>query len=222
MRIEAYYDILCPFSFLAKRYLDLCLKEFPDVPVDIELKPFMLQPGLPLGPHDFRGVFTAKYGEGARVPMWDRVIALGEEVDIAFAFYRMTLGAHSVHGHRAVRFAHRHGKARAVLEGLYRAFYEEARYIGDVGTLAAIGAQAGVPAAPLRAYLESDQDVALIFQLTEQYRADPGVNGMPFHVVDGRVFRPEAGLSAWRGLFEHARALKAPGSAPVRPHLSGG
>jgi predicted DsbA family dithiol-disulfide isomerase len=169
----------------------------------------MLQPQLPLEPHDFRGVFVTKYGEGARVPMWDRVIGLGEEVGIDFAFYRMTLGAHSIHGHRAVRFAEQYGRGRDMLERLYHAFYEQAQCVWRPEDLAQIGADLGLPAAAMQAYLASHEDVALIFALTEQYRQDPGVTGMPFHVVNGRAFTPDAGLAPWRALFEAAQRAAA-------------
>lgn len=202
MKIDAYYDILCPFSFLAKRALELALDERDAADVAIELHPFMLHPTLPLaGPHSFRGAFTAKYGEGKRVSMWDRVIGLGKEVGIDFAFYRIEQGAHAVHGHRAVHFAKRHGRERDMLEAIYRAFYEQARYIGDAATLAELGESVGLPRAELLAYLESGDDVELMFALTERYRIDPGISGMPFHLVDGRPTEPQ-GVAGWRAVLD--------------------
>lgn len=205
MQIDAYYDILCPFSYLAKRYLERSIARFPDVPVAITLKPFMLHPTLPIaGPHSFRSAFTDKYGEGARVPMWDRVIALGAEVGIAFAFYRIEQGAHAIHGHRAVRFAERYGKERQALEAIYQAFYEDARYIGEASILAELLGNVGVPEQSARDYLESGEDVETIFALTERYRVDPGVTGMPFHTVDGEPVALST-QSDWETLFEQAR-----------------
>lgn len=203
MQITAYYDILCPFSYLAKRYLDLSIERFPDVTVDIELRPFMLHPTLPITtPHSFRGVFTGKYGDEARVPMWDRVIALGADVGISFAFYRIEHGAHAIHGHRTVHFAKGRGLGRQMLESIYTAFYEKARYIGDVDTLVELATAVGMPGKELRAYLGTDQDVEAIFALTERYRVDPGVTGMPFHVVEGRPIVLQS-LSDWSTLFEN-------------------
>ncbi|MEQ8433754.1 MAG: DsbA family protein [Oceanicaulis sp.] len=204
MRIDVFYDVLCPFCFLAKRSLDLAMAETGAAP-QIVHHPFMLHPEFPRGPHDFQQAFTAKYGEAARGPMWDSVIARGREVGIAFAFYDIKHGFNSITAHRLVHKARAIGVEAAVLEDLYSAFFEDGLYLGDTTLLAHIGARHGLPEADTRAYLDSDQEEAEIFALTERFKRDPGVTGMPYHLVDGAPFRlAKTGVGSFRALLKTA------------------
>ena len=191
IKIDAYYDILCPFCFLAKRSLELAREERPVVEISLSWKPFMLHPEFSRGPHSFRGAFVEKYGEGARVPMWDHVIARGRQVGIEFRFYDIDHGFHSILPHRLVHRAKTVGTEDALIEDLFSAFFEKAVYLGDIETLADIAGQHGLERSATISYLESDADEEHIFSLTERYQQDPGVTGMPFYTVNGKAFRLE-------------------------------
>ena len=88
-----------------------------------------------------------------------------------------------------------------MLEVIYQAFYEQARYIGEPATLASLGEQVGLPRAEMLTYLASEQDVEHMFALTERYRIDPGISGMPFHIVDGSIVEPQ-GVEGWRAVLD--------------------
>lgn len=207
MRIDVYYDLLCPFCFLAKRSLDRARQRVPGSAVEVHHYPFMLYPDLPRGAHHFRQAFTDKYGEAARVPMWDAVIARGAAVGINFCFYDIEYGFHSITPHRLVHRAKQVGQESAVLDDLYSAFFEHGRYLGDTALLAEIGAAHGLDPMATKAYLDSDEDEALISQQSAAARTDPGVTGMPFHLVDGQPFKPEAtGPEAFIALLRVAAA----------------
>ena len=198
MRLDIYYDLLCPFSFLAKRSLDLTIEKTGAAP-EVVYHPFMLHPEFPRARHDFAGAFVAKYGEGGRVPMWDSVIARGRAVGIDYRFYDIEHGFNSVDGLRAVRRAGERGPA--LMERLFRAFFEECQYLGDLDLLAKLSAEVGCARDDMLAYLRSDEDLDTIYRLSEEARR-AGVRGVPRLLVDGQPWQPrETGADAYEALL---------------------
>ena len=208
MRLDVFYDLLCPFSFLAKRSLDLATARTGASPA-VAYRPFMLHPEFPRAPHDFAAAFVAKYGEGGRVPMWDAVIERGRAVGIDYRFYDIQHGFNSVDGHRAVRRAGAEGRGEALLERLFSAFFEECRYLGDLDLLADLAGEVGCDEPAMRDYLRSDEDLNTIYRLSDEARRDPGVPGVPFHLVDGRPWRAaETGIAAYEALLSGRSAAR--------------
>lgn len=198
MHLDIYYDLLCPFSYLGYRSLEIA-KQRTGASPDVTYRPFMLHPEFPRAPHDFAGAFVAKYGEGGRVPMWDAVIAKGRAVGIDYRFYEIEHGFNSVDGHRAVLRAGERGEA--LMARLFSAFFEECQYLGDLDLLARLAGEVGCDEAAMRTYLHSDEDLDAIYRLSDEARA-AGVRGVPTHLVNGRLWQPpETGVAAYEALL---------------------
>ncbi|HEX8554923.1 MAG TPA: DsbA family protein [Sphingomonas sp.] len=190
MIVDALYDLLCPWSLVAKRHFDIAVERTRPTTLQVRWRPFMLYPHFDRAGHDFLGFFRERYGEAPRVPMWDRIRGVAEPIGIHFAFERITRGPASIDTHRIVRLASREvpGREGALYEAVARAFFEQARVI-DVDLLIEKAAEAGIAPDRARAYLESDEDEAAIFAETEAWRA-AGVTSMPHYIIDdgrGRV-----------------------------------
>lgn len=210
MRIDGYFDIVCPFSFLAKRNLDRALADHPGLAVEVRLHPHMLYPHIPLESHHFRAFFVGRYGEELRVPMWERVTEMGRRVGIAFNFHGISKGPHSIHAHRLVAFAAREGKQSAVLNAVYSAFFEQGRDVGDHEVLAAIAADQGLDAEAVRRFLAGRDLFAEIFEATYRQSA-AGINAMPTHFLDGRRLSGEAEPGTFDRLFRAAGTARLAG-----------
>lgn len=182
--IDAVYDILCPWCFVGKRHLDLAIAAVRPAGLTVRWRPFMLYPHFDRGGHDFLAFFREKYGEGLRVPMWDRVRAVAAPVGIDFAFERVTRGPASLDSHRIVRWAGRQrpGVEGALIEAITRAFWEQARVVDD-DLLVEQAAALGLDPAAARAYLARDADIADLFAETDAWRA-AGVTSMPYYRFD--------------------------------------
>ena len=186
---------------MSKRCLEVAAREAGRTPA-VAWHAFLLHPEFPRAPHDFEAAFVAKYGQGARVPVWDDVMARGEAVGIRFRFYEIEHGFNSVDAHRLVRLAGRIGEEDAMIERLFSAFFEECRYLGDLELLADLGAEAGLDRADTLARLRSEEGLPAIYEAGEAARRDPGVSGVPFHLVDSAPWRPgDTSLAAYRGLL---------------------
>lgn len=190
MIVDIVYDLLCPWSLVAKRHFDLAVERIRPQDLTVRWRPFMLYPHFDRGGHDFLPFFRERYGEELRVPMWDRVRAAAEPVGVRFAFERIERGPASIDAHRLVRLASREapGREGELYELVARAFFEGARVV-DEALLVEKAAAVGLDPERARAYLRTDEDEADIFAETAAWRAG-GVTSLPHYILDdarGRV-----------------------------------
>ena len=208
MIVDVVYDLLCPWSLVAKRHFDLAVERVRPAAIEVRWRPFMLHPHLDRGGHEFLAFFRGRYGEGLRVPMWAQVRQAAEPVGVRFAFERIGRGPASIDAHRMVRLVSREapGREGAAYEATARAFFEDARPV-DEALLVDNAAAAGVDADRARAYLRSDEDVGAIFAETEAWRA-AGVTGLPRYVLDdergGVTTVTKTGVDAFAAILDRA------------------
>lgn len=150
--------------------------------------PFELNPEMPKAGVDRRAYRSAKSGSWQRSQALDaQVAAAGRSDGLVFNHDRMERTPNTVDAHRLIWLAGQHGKRDAVVEGLFAAYFNEGRDVGDPAVLADIGASAGLDDARILAMLASDEGQAEV--QSELRRAGSlGVSGVPTVLFDGVPF----------------------------------
>ena len=146
--------------------------------------PFQLNPDLPDS-----GISRADYLQrkfGSPNHSYARVAAVGESVGIPFAFDKIRVQPNTVNAHRLMHYADRQGRQDEVSEELFRAYFIEGANLTDIGTLADIGARAGLDRGALADYLASDADRELIRTADIKARSD-GIQGVPYFIFNRKV-----------------------------------
>lgn len=191
MTIDVISDVVCPWCFIGRRRLGTALALFaerePDIRPVVSWHPFQLNPDLPRDGIGRQAYLEAKFGGRERAgEIYARVRAAGVTVGIDFAFERIERQPNTQDAHRLIAWAQARGSPEDLVEGLFRAYFLEGRYIGDREVLAAVAGEAGLDAAAARAWLESDADADTIGAMGRRVR-ELGVTGVPFFIVDDRV-----------------------------------
>jgi predicted DsbA family dithiol-disulfide isomerase len=191
--IEVASDVICPWCYIGKRRLEKALEALKDdYDVRVEWLPFQLNPGMPEGGMARAEYRRQKFGSVEKGRTLDaRVAQEGAGVGIDFAFDRMQRTPNTMAAHRLIDLAQRQdrasavgtGRAGAVVDALFRAYFEEARDIGDARVLQEIAAAAGVQDWPAGA------DAQHVAGQEERVR-DLGISGVPTF-----IFNKESGLS---------------------------
>jgi predicted DsbA family dithiol-disulfide isomerase len=177
--IEIASDVICPWCYIGKRRLEKALADLNgEVEVRIEWLPFQLNPDMPaqgLARADYR---RAKFGSAEKGRALDaRVAQEGAGEGIAFAFDKMERTPNTVAAHQLIDLAQTQGKAGPVVDALFRAYFEEARDIGDAGVLAEIAKDAGVENWPAGA------NAPQVAGREERVR-ELGISGVPTFIFD--------------------------------------
>ncbi len=182
MLIEIASDVVCPWCYIGKRRLEKALAGLGgEIEVRIEWLPFQLNPQMPEGGMARAEYRRAKFGSLERGRALDaRVAQEGAGEGIAFAFDRMQRTPNTAAAHRLIDLAQSQGKADPVVNALFRAYFEEARDIGDAAVLSDIAGLGGVTGWP-----EEENDEAV--KEKEMRVRDLGISGVPTFIFDRKT-----------------------------------
>jgi predicted DsbA family dithiol-disulfide isomerase len=177
--IEIASDVICPWCYIGKRRLEKALASLEgEVEARIEWLPFQLNPGMPEGGMARTDYRRQKFGSLEKGQALDaRVAQEGAGEGIEFAFERMQRTPNTVAAHRLIDLAQKQGRAGPVVDALFRAYFEEAKDIGDPAVLQSIAEQAGVTGRP------NEGDSREVEEKEERVR-DYGVSGVPTFIFD--------------------------------------
>src|ERR1700686_5746304 len=155
LAIEVISDAICPWCWVAKRRLDSAIVALtPHVAASVTWRPFELNPEMPKAGVDRRAYRSAKFGSWQRSQALDaQVAAAGRSEGLVFNHDKMERTPNTVDAHRLIRLAGQQGKQDDVVEGLFAAYFNEGRDIGDPTVLADVGASAGLGRARILAML---------------------------------------------------------------------
>jgi predicted DsbA family dithiol-disulfide isomerase len=202
IQIEIASDVVCPWCYIGKRRLEKALALLGDeVSATIVWLPFQLNPGIPddgMARPDYR---KAKFGSIERGRELDaRVAAEGAGEGIEFAFDRIERTPNTRAAHQLIELAQAQGKGQAVVDALFRAYFEEAKDIGDPAVLAAVAAASGVSGWPGQANPTS------VAEKEEGVRG-LGISAVPTFILDRKfgvsgAHPPQALADAIRGALD--------------------
>jgi predicted DsbA family dithiol-disulfide isomerase len=130
-----------------------------------------------------------------------RVAQEGAGEGIAFAFDRMQRTPNTIAAHQLIDLAQKQGKGDAVVDALFRAYFEEAKDIGDAEVLKGIAEGAGVAGWPAK------ENLAEVREKEERVR-DLGISGVPTF-----IFNRESGLSGAYPPEQLAKAIREAASS---------
>jgi predicted DsbA family dithiol-disulfide isomerase len=185
LAIEVISDAICPWCWVAKRRLDRAIAVIsPDVTASVTWRPFELNPEMPKAGLDRRAYRSAKFGSWQHSQALDaRVAATGRSEGLVFNHDKMERTPNTVDAHRLIWLAGQQGKQDKVVEGLFAAYFNEGRDVGDPAVLADVGASAGLDRTRILAMLASDEGQGEV--RSEQRALNLHVSGVPTVLVDG-------------------------------------
>ena len=203
--IEIASDVICPWCYIGKRRLEKALAMLDgEVKPQIRWLPFQLNPDMPKDGVPRAEYRKAKFGSVERARGLDaRVAAEGEGEGISFAFERMQRTPNTVAAHQLIDLAQKQGRGTPVVDALFRAYFEEARDIGDAAVLAEIAAHAGVSGWP------QQSDGKEVAALEEDVRS-LGISAVPTFILDRKL-----GVSGAQPPEALVQAIREAAATPV-------
>ena len=182
--IDVYSDAVCPWCYVGKRRLERALTEFGG-DVRVTWRPFQLNPTMPKEGMDRTAYLEAKLGSlDAFRQLEEHVQAAGVSEQITFAFEKIARTPNTFAAHRLIWFAERERCQDAVVDALFRGYFEEGADIGSSAVLVQLAAQAGLPDESVERLLRSDEGTAEV-KAEESAGHKLGIRGVPYFIVEG-------------------------------------
>jgi predicted DsbA family dithiol-disulfide isomerase len=184
--IDIVSDLVCPWCFIGKRHLEAALASMGKTAPQVQIRwhPFQLNPDLPLEGVSRKSYIETKFGGPARAAeIYARVKQAGTATGLDLQFDKIMQQPNTLAGHALVALAQEEGVGDAVVEALFKAYFEDGVFIGDIKTLADVGAAHGLAREKIEAVLGDAQTLQNVAAQDASVRAQ-GISGVPFFVID--------------------------------------
>ena len=192
IKLDIMSDPICPWCYIGKTHLDRALEANPDHPFVIEWHPFQLNPEMPAEGMDRRAYLEGKFGgkDGA-VKAYAPVVEHAEKAGLTIDFEGMTRTPNTLDAHRLIHWAGIEGKQTAAVSALFKAYFVDARDIGDAEVLADIADGIGMDASVVLRLLQSDADRDEI-KARDSHSREMGISSVPTFIVANQHAVPGA------------------------------
>jgi predicted DsbA family dithiol-disulfide isomerase len=173
--------------------------------------PFELNPDMPKEGTERREYRMRKFGSWERSLQLDaQLTELGAREGLSFRYDLMTKTPNTFNAHRLIWLAGQGNMQGDVVEALFRAYFTQARDVGDAATLADIASEVGMDRARISSFLESDQGAGEVRHYEDAAKR-AGISGVPAFIANRRPLLmgaqpPEAIASALRAVMGLAPA----------------
>lgn len=183
IKLDIMSDPICPWCYIGKAHLDRALADHPDHPFVIEWHPFQLNPDMPREGMDRRAYLEGKFGgkEGA-VRAYAPVVEHAKNAGLTINFEAMQRTPNTLDAHRLIHWAGIEGRQTAAVSALFKAYFVDARDIGDAEVLADIADNIEMDAAVVTRLLKSDVDTADI-RARDDHSRKMGISSVPTFIV---------------------------------------
>ena len=186
IKLDIMSDPICPWCYIGKAHLDRALESEPDHPFVIEWHPFQLNPDMPEAGMDRRAYLEGKFGgKEAAVRAYAPVVEHAEKAGLKINFEAMQRTPNTLNAHRLIHWAGIEGRQTAAVSALFKAYFVDARDIGDAEVLCDIADVIEMDASLVSRLLDTDADVQDIRD-RDAHSRKMGITSVPTFIVAGR------------------------------------
>ena len=192
IKLDIMSDPICPWCFIGKAHLDKALSAHPNHPFSIEWHPFQLNPDMPANGMGRREYLEGKFGgKEAAVRAYAPVVESAKTAGIAIDFEGMKRTPNTINAHRLIHWAGIEGRQTAAVSALFKAYFTDARDIGDADVLIDIAKSVEMDADVIKRLLDSNEDLKLI-QDRDKHSRKMGINSVPTFIIANQHAVPGA------------------------------
>lgn len=187
MLIDIFHDTACPWCRIGKKHIFDALEQWQGEAVDIRWRAFFLDDTIPPGGVEFRTFMQSRKGVGAEElnRLFDYTRQVGEASGVRLYFDKISLAVNTTLSHRLIALTPQEIK-KAVVEAVYKAYFEEGLDIGDIDILVSIGKAAGMDSTDLRSSLSGDAALnEVVADATFARRR--GITSVPFFIINNKI-----------------------------------
>ena len=185
LQIDVVSDVVCPWCFIGKRRLEQAIALCPDIPVEVNFRPYFLNPWVPRAGMSRTDYLTKKFGSVERYgEIAQRVATAAAEEGLTYAVDKMSRQPNTLDSHRVIFWARNSGAQACVKQRLMDFYFTEGADLSDQEVLVKAATECGMDGEEVRRLLATDTDVERVTQEAESARS-AGINGVPTFIFGG-------------------------------------
>jgi predicted DsbA family dithiol-disulfide isomerase len=177
--IDVISDVVCPWCYVGKRYLEKAIALKPEIPVTVRFRPYLLNPWVPREGMSREDYLVTKFGSVERYNAnSQRLIDIAAAAGLDYARDKIKRQPNTIDCHRLIAWADEPAQMKQRLMQLY---FSEGGDLTDREVLVKAAAECGMSADDVRRRLGTDEDVARI-EAEAASANEAGIQGVPFFI----------------------------------------
>src|ERR1700683_3786911 len=187
LHVEVVSDVVCPWCFIGKRRLEAAQTIVPDIAVDINWRPYFLNPWIPREGIDRQTYLETKFGSAERYAVIaERVASAAAMEGLVYAFDKIGRQPNTLDCHRLILWSRSATDPGRMKQRLMDLYFAEGADLTDNKTLVEAAVDCGMDGDLVRRLLASDDDVERVEREANSAK-EAGIDGVPCFVFGGSV-----------------------------------
>jgi len=184
VHVDVVSDVVCPWCYIRKHRLERAVTLTPDTPVQVEYRPYFLNPWIPREGIDRKTYLETKFGSVERyAAIAERVAAAAAEEGLVYAPDKMSRQPNTLDCHRLIRWARGAADPTRVKQRLMELYFAQGADLSDRNVLVQAAVECGMDGDLVRRRLGGDDDVEAI-ESEANAAKDAGIDGVPTFIFD--------------------------------------
>jgi predicted DsbA family dithiol-disulfide isomerase len=187
VRVDVVSDVVCPWCYVGKRRLEQAIALVPDVSVEVNWRPYFLNPWIPREGIDRQTYLETKFGSAERYAVIaERVASAAAMEGLVYAFDKISRQPNTLDCHRLILWSRSATDPGHMKQRLMDLYFAEGADLTDTNTLVDAAVQCGMDGDLVRRLLASDDDVERVEREANSAK-EAGIDGVPCFVFGGSV-----------------------------------
>jgi predicted DsbA family dithiol-disulfide isomerase len=187
LAIDVISDVVCPWCYIGKRFLEQAIALKPEIPVEVRFRPYFLNPWVPREGISREEYLITKFGSVERYNSNNnRVVETAAAAGLDYQRDRIKRQPNTLDCHRLILWAGEAGKAAAVKQRLMDIYFSEGGDLSQAEVLVGTAVDCGMDGELVRALLASQQDVEEV-EREAQSAKEAGIEGVPCFILGGMI-----------------------------------
>jgi predicted DsbA family dithiol-disulfide isomerase len=185
LHIDVVSDVVCPWCFIGKRRLETALTLVPDIAVEINWRPYFLNPWIPREGIDRQTYLETKFGSAERYAKIAERVATAAAVDgLLYAANKIGRQPNTLDCHRLILWSRSTTDPGNMKQRLMELYFSEGADLTDPNILVQAAVDCGMDGDLVRKLLASDADVDRV-ESDANAAKEAGIDGVPCFVFGG-------------------------------------
>jgi predicted DsbA family dithiol-disulfide isomerase len=187
LAIDVISDVVCPWCYIGKRFLEQAIALKPEIPVEVRFRPYFLNPWVPREGISREEYLITKFGSVERYNSNNnRVVEAAAAAGLDYQRDRIKRQPNTLDCHRLILWAGEAGKAAAMKQRLMDIYFSEGGDLSQAEVLVGAAVDCGMDGELVRALLASQQDVEEV-EREAQSAKEAGIEGVPCFILGGMI-----------------------------------
>jgi predicted DsbA family dithiol-disulfide isomerase len=187
VHVEVISDVVCPWCYIGKHRLEMALDLAPDVAVEINWRPYFLNPWIPREGIDRQTYLETKFGSADRYGVIaERVAAAAAIEGLVYAPDKISRQPNTLDCHRLILWSRGATDPARMKQRLMELYFAEGADLTDPKVLIQAAVDCGMDGNLVRRLLASDADVDRVEGEANSAK-EAGIDGVPCFIFGGSV-----------------------------------